>query len=500
MAVSRRIIDRKGRFSTAAFGRKQWVPSAKQAIAAKMLHDPGNSQILFHGGSRSGKTESICRFFATRALQFPGSTQIALRKVRRAATYSVWDSLQRHYSHYMDPAVYRMYMDDMVIQHVNGSMIRVDGLDDSARIENILGTEYVTIFLNEATQLSHSFIGLLKTRLAQNVGHVRDQSLQAKTKLIADCNPQHQRHWLYRLCIKGVDPTILNADVELAEDAKWAELFWLPEDNIANLPPGYIETHLDTLPQALRDRYRSGLWLNVEGIVYDVFDEEKHVIPGFMPRAGYTIYRAIDFGYSNPFACVWIAVRDDFKHIVVFDEHYHSRQTINWHAPRIIEKSRAYPEPEGTICDWEAEPRASLEEHGIATMKADKALLDGIERVYRALATNVDGRPLLQVTANCVHTLNEVFSYKWPSKDTLTTSALSNRKDEPVDSNNHAWAAIRYLINHISSELEALDVLKPFLDPISSIDPFLSANAFVVKSETVWNSEFGNEGFGYGLQ
>jgi len=41
----------------------------------------------------------------------------------------------------------------------SGSLIRVDGFDDQERVDKILGTEYLHIFFNEATQISWSTVG-----------------------------------------------------------------------------------------------------------------------------------------------------------------------------------------------------------------------------------------------------------------------------------------------------------------------------------------------------
>ena len=505
---------RSDRFRSSGRRIERFRPTAKQKIASRLLHDPSVHSVLFHGGSRSGKTESICRFYSVRAFSYPESNQIVLRKIARSARMSVWESFRRHYSRHVPSSEYRAYDEEMTIYHRNGSIIRCDGLDDSARVENILGTEYITIFLNEATQLSYGFIGMLKTRLAQNCPHAADKSVVAATKLIADCNPRHKRHWLYRLCIKGVNPEIIDEDVPLPESKRWANLHWRPEDNVANLPAGYIETHLDSLPEKIRARMRYGEWISVEGCVYDNYDEDRHVLDHWRPTADYSVYRAIDFGYRNAFACLWIAVREDYKHVVVFDEHYYTRHPVVWHAPKIVEKSRPYPNIVTTICDWEADQRATLEEFMIDTTKADKSLLSGIERVYKALGTEYDGRPLLQITKNCVNTRNEFFAYHWPDSATLTTQALKGKRDEPVDSDNHALSGIRYFFNHVAVEMESLDVLRGLASPSSLIPGSLSGNGsagysgvdegsvfsggFKIASEQAWYEKYGNEGFGYG--
>jgi len=419
-----------------------------------------------------------------------------LRKVRRSAQFSLWESVVKHYRRYVPRDLYRVYNDDMLIVHANDSRVMVDGLDDSTRLENILGTEYITIFINEGTQIGYAYVNLLKSRLAQKAYHIRDKSYTAPTKLIVDCNPRHKRHWLYRLGVKNVRPDILDADVPLSEDARWVHLNWTPYDNVENLPPRYIETHLDTLPDKIRQRMKMGEWVNVEGLVYDNFDDDLNVIPNFTVTPEYHVIRAIDFGYTAPFCCLWIAVKFDYTHVVVFDEHYHAKRTVNWHAPLILERSRRYPAAVETYADWEAEQRANLEEQGIQVDEADKALMSGIDRVYRALQAMPGRTPILQVVASCVNTIAEFYSYRWPDEDVATAQRLRSTKDEPIDKDNHAMSCIRYAMNALSEEMELRSILTPlyYLDASETISNVRVADGFRVPTVT-WDESYGKEGF-----
>jgi hypothetical protein len=42
-----------------------------------------------------------------------------------------------------------------------------------------------------------------------------------------------------------------------------------PEDNSENLPEDYIADILDTLPEKQKARFRDGLWVKAEGVIYD---------------------------------------------------------------------------------------------------------------------------------------------------------------------------------------------------------------------------------------
>ncbi len=81
-------------------------------------------------------------------------------------------------------------------------------MDDSDRMEKILGKEFVTIYLNEASQISWGGVQILVTRLAQRVMQVlknREPKL-LKPRMIYDCNPPNKAHWTFRLFKQKVDP------------------------------------------------------------------------------------------------------------------------------------------------------------------------------------------------------------------------------------------------------------------------------------------------------
>ena len=69
---------------------------------------------------------------------------------------------------------------------------------------------------------------------------------------------------------------------------------------------------------------------SLENSVFADFDPDIHVKPvKYNPNL--PLYRAIDFGFVNPFVCLWIQVDDDGV-VRVIDEYIRSRATIDLHA------------------------------------------------------------------------------------------------------------------------------------------------------------------------
>jgi len=148
---------------------------------------------------------------------------------------------------------------DYFVEFQNGSQIWIGGLDDKARTEKVLGTEYSTMFFNECTQITYESVQTALTRLAEKSGLVN--------KAYFDCNPAGTKHWAYRMFIEGVEPTDVRAH---PRPELYASLLMNPEDNEENLPDEYIGSVLGVLSRRKRERFQFGKWLDkVEGALWD---------------------------------------------------------------------------------------------------------------------------------------------------------------------------------------------------------------------------------------
>lgn len=107
--------------------------------------------------------------------------------------------------------------------------------------------------------------------------------------------------------VRHVDP---ETEQPLADAPRWARLNWSAYDNRENLPEEYLYA-LESLPEVMRERMLNGVWRDNEGAVYSEFDEDLHVVEPFEVPADWKRIRAIDFGYTNPFVCLWGALDPD---------------------------------------------------------------------------------------------------------------------------------------------------------------------------------------------
>lgn len=204
----------------------------KQAI--KLFNTPGVKEFLLLGGSRSGKTFIIIYTILVIASKFPGSRHLIARFRFNSVKGSIWlDTLPKVLKICFPGLVTSKNWNnqDYFLRLPNGSEIWIAGLDDKDRVEKVLGKEYLTIFLNECSQISYESYTTVKTRLAQLIPGARQM-------LFLDENPPSKKHWTYKIWLGNLEP-----DENTKLDAsRYAWLRMNPEHNLANIAKDYIQT------------------------------------------------------------------------------------------------------------------------------------------------------------------------------------------------------------------------------------------------------------------
>lgn len=243
----------------------------KQREARRVMGGPQTHTCLV-GGSRSGKTFLIVRAIVIRALRSREPSRHLMTRFRaNALRASVWLDTYPKVMRTCFPEVrstpHRM---DGFEEMPNGSQIWFGGLDESDRVEKILGQEYATVYAGEVSQIPYSSILVLRTRLAQS-------GTGLKLRAFYDLNPSSMSHWSnveFGDKRSPVDKTLLPNPEE------FARVFMNPEDNAANLDPSYLAS-LRALPKMYRQRFYEGRYVvDVEGALwtastFDAFREDK---------------------------------------------------------------------------------------------------------------------------------------------------------------------------------------------------------------------------------
>jgi phage terminase large subunit-like protein len=230
--------------------------TAKQAEAQTICAGPAK-HIMLLGGSRSGKTFLLVRNVVLRALKAPNSRHGVFRYRFNSVKASIINDTFPKVMQIAFPGVsFKMDKTDWYVTFDNGAQIWFGGLDDKERAEKILGMEFVTLYLNECSQIPLPSIGLVTTRLAQSVDQVGEYltARQLKPRIYYDENPPSKAHWSYRQFIQKVDPETREP---LSKPDAYAWFRINPGDNQENIADDYLET-LQGMSARMRRRFLDG--------------------------------------------------------------------------------------------------------------------------------------------------------------------------------------------------------------------------------------------------
>jgi hypothetical protein len=186
---------------------------------------------------------------------------------------------------------------------------------------------------------------------------------------------------------------------------------------------------------------------SLENVVFGEFDPAMHVKPVDY-NSDLPLYRSLDFGYVNPFVCLWIQVDHDGV-VRVIDEYIRSRLTIDAHAREIKERTPGGEERvAATFCDPAGaglndvsgtSAVRELRSLGISTRYRRSTILEGIEQIRRAIRQG-DGTSSLVISPRCPRLIEALQCYHYP--DTARTSPGEQPlKDGVYD---HPIDALRY--------------------------------------------------------
>lgn len=255
----------------------------KQQEAQEILASDATHIMLF-GGSRSGKTFLLTRNIVLRALKAHHSRHCILRfRFNAVKAAVVMDTFPKVMSIAFPGVKYRLSKTDWLAEFDNGSQIWFGGLDDKERTEKILGMEFVTIYLNESSQIPWSSVGIAITRLAQKatqtIGGRPPTNL--KPRMYYDCNPPSKVHWSYMQFIEKRDPETKKV---ISNPNDYAYFQINPMDNAENLSSGYLTT-LRSLSARLQKRFLKGEFAdaNPNALFHDEIIDKWRVIDGNLP-------------------------------------------------------------------------------------------------------------------------------------------------------------------------------------------------------------------------
>lgn len=371
--------------------------------------------------------------------KYPGTMGLMLRKQRQSMTNSTVLFFERTIVG-PDPDV-RHFPSKLRFEYGNGSILAYGGMDGDEQKEQIrsIGQEgsLHIVWMEEANRFTEDdFNEILARMRGAGVSWIQ---------VILSTNPDAPTHWIYRRLILK----------------KEASVYYSKAINNPHNPANYINI-LKKMTGVTKLRLSDGKWVQAEGVIYEGFNEDVHVIDPFSIPDSWPRYLVVDFGITAPFVALWMAYSESSDRIYVYREIYMTRRTVRSHAAQIKVLS-GDEEFEAIICDHDAEDRLTLEEEGLYNVEAYKDIDRGIQLMTERLKIRDDGKPgiqffrdmLVEVDENLrdgnkpISTLEEFNAYVWARDRDGTV------KNKPVNANDHGMDCTRYGVAYLDTGMGA---------------------------------------------
>ena len=226
--------------------------------------------------------------------------------------------------------------------------------------------------------------------------------------------------------------------------------------------PDYV-TRLASMPEAERRALLYGDWDSFSGQVFTEWRNDSghyadrlgtHVIDPFRIPEGWTVWCALDWGYSRPFSVGWYAVDHD-RRLYRVREYYGCSGTPNMglrmepgEVARTIRRIESEdPNLRGRTIHRVGDPAiwgsdgtesigALMERERVYWEKGDHARIDGKMQVHHRLAFDEGGVPMLYVFSTCKHFIRTVPNLVYDQ---------ANVEDIDTDGEDHIYDELRYV-------------------------------------------------------
>ena len=418
-------------------------------FSPKSLHSirESNRRInLWHGAVRSSKTvSSQVRWLKYIAQSPPGGHLLMVGVTIGTLKDNILDPI----SEMVGAENYHLVSGSREVW-ICGRRCLIRGANDEASEKKIRGLTLSGVYGDEITLWPQNFFKRCLDRLS-----VRG------AKLFGTTNPDSPYHWL--------KTDYLDREHELNMAAFHFEL-----DDNPNLPDEYVADLKKEFTGLWYKRFILGLWVVAEGAIYDMFEEEKHVVYDWKHIPGWShshrppferVIDGVDYGTTNPtsflrvglWAGVWYAFADhrheggEAKGGQKTDEQ-HSKAYQQFTAAGGITVPQARREPKwfkkfqqagGIIPESvEIDPSAAslktqFKNDGITNIhNADHDVLDGIRVVATGLSSGK-----FKIHHSCTELIKEFSTYTWDPK------AQEDRgEDKPLKVRDHSLDAARYAL------------------------------------------------------
>jgi phage terminase large subunit len=383
-------------------------------------------EAIIHGPAETGKTISALWKLHLCALKYPGASIVVCRKTLSSTYSTVLRTFTGKVLGNRDGWPCAAYGGEKPewFDYPNGARVWMAGMDKSSKI---LSAEHDLIYVNQAEELTLDDWEVLTTRTTGRAGNM------PYSQTIGDCNPASPSHWLYHRASLRLFYSRHEDNPSLYDPATGA----ITEQGQRTMAV------LQALTGTRRQRLLEGKPAQAEGIVYDEWDESRHLV--YDAPACVRHVAGVDWGYRNP-GCIVVLSIDNDGVMYLVAQIYRAGETDDWWHDRARELQKEF-RIEAFVCD-PSQP-AYIDKWGSMATKADNTVLPGINAVKQRLASGrlvVVRDSLRHADQNLVadrrpHKVEDEFAgYVWSDKTT---------KEQPVKEDDHGLDALRYAVMHV---------------------------------------------------
>lgn len=464
----------------------------------KEFYKPHGQQLKFHnsparyrlfgGALGGGKSFSLRMESYVRALQFPGSRTLLLRRVMPELKKTHLLELPQELTTLLglggrgNPTFKDVYRaSDHLVTFPNGSLLQFGSAETDSEISKYLSTEFDCLLIDESSTFPFNMFRMISTRVGRRSQY--PWSIACGTNPVGIGADWHKRLWITK------DP-----DPEEAPNYNPSDYDYIPSGMRDNpyLSADYEAKVLGDIPsKALRDAYIYGSWESLEGQFFSEFKSEKggqpwHVVREMPTFNGVPInqstslewFRAIDWGIMALAVCGWYCCLPNGRIVKVYEQTWKefcsgpdmAREILAFGRKHVRGKVRytvADPKMfsrEGSLGTPVAE---DLSRHGVGCQPADNARELGWAQLKTWLRTlGPDGLPLLQFySPGCPHTVRTLPSL---------VGRKGNADDIEKGMDDHCADETRYAV---MSRPQATRLRAPLDTQILSATTSLSAEA-----------------------
>ncbi|MFE7073793.1 PBSX family phage terminase large subunit [Streptomyces sp. NPDC057620] len=388
---------------------------------------------LWEGAVRSGKTIGSIMVWLKYIRTGPPGALLMVGKTERTLKRNVIDVIVQMVGN--KRCVFRAGAGEVVIF---GRTIYVAGANDEKAVDKIKGLTLAGAYCDELTTYPHTFFQMLETRLSVE-----------GAQWFATTNPEGPNHWLKkeyldraRLHLRRDGTLVETQDPEALDLHRFS---FVLDDN-PTLPERYVAGLKRSHQGLFFRRYILGEWCLAEGVIFDGFDEARHVID-IVPEISRWMAVGVDYGTVNPFAALLIGIGADNRMYVASEYRHDSRiarrqLTDAQYSVGVRRWLSQYEHrgQKGVVPSWVfVDPSAAsfmtqLWSDGMpGVAKADNDVKDGLRSVGTAF-----GEDILSIHRSCSGLLTELPAYVWDEK------AAKKGIDQPLKVDDHSVDGLRY--------------------------------------------------------